>query len=91
MRIPTTDIAAPTTSSLRSAERLAHQPVETGTGGCAARGVALALAEGALLFPWDDVTVLPFGFPVDLDVEEGVLRGISVCHRERSLQGNRVE
>jgi hypothetical protein len=48
--------------------------METGTGGCAAREVGLAFAEGALFFPWDEVTVLPLGF--DLDGEEGVLRGI---------------
>ncbi len=36
-RIPTTAITAPTTSNLRSGERVLHHETETGSGGCAAR------------------------------------------------------
>src|SRR5262249_26041480 len=78
--IPTTDMTAPTTSNFRSGERLAHQPGETGSGCCGARTAGFAFAAGALLFPSEGVTVLPLGFPLALEVEEGVLRGIIVCH-----------
>src|SRR5688572_12105109 len=69
---PTTDMTAPTISSLRSGERACHQETET-TGGW--DGVFFFAA--ALSFPRAGVTTLPFGFAPDLDVTgEGVLRGI---------------
>jgi hypothetical protein len=73
---PTSDMIAPTTSSLRSGERLAHQETETGSGW--ARAVDLPFDEAGLLFafPCEGVNVLPFAFEPDLEVEEGVLRGI---------------
>ena len=76
MRIPTTDMTAPTTSSLRSGERVLHQETETGSGWCEARGADFPFAAGVLLFPEEGVTVLPLGFPVVLADEEGVLSGI---------------
>jgi hypothetical protein len=69
-------MTAPTTSSLRSGERLAHQPTETGTGGCEARGADFPFAAGVLPFPCEEVNVLPLGFPLDLEAGAGVLRGI---------------
>src|SRR5689334_4485448 len=85
---PTTDMIAPTTSSLRSAERLAHQPMETGSGGCGVRGAGFPFEPGDLLFPDEGVTVLPLGFPADLEAEEGVLRGIQLLflHKPRNLR-----
>jgi hypothetical protein len=72
---PTTDIIAPTTSSLRSAERLSHQ--ETETGSACARAADFPFDEAGLLFafPCEGVNVLPFAFEPDLE-EDGVLRGI---------------
>ena len=80
---PTTDMTAPTTSSLRSAERVSHHETETTDG---AAGVVFFGA--ALFFPREDVTTLPFGFTPDFEeVGEGVLRGIRKCLcEERSLR-----
>src|SRR5512138_2429898 len=75
---PTTAITAPTTSSLRSAERVSHQVRATGSGwGCG--GVFFLEGAGLLLPPLRPagVTVLPTGFPFDFDGEEGVFRGIT--------------
>jgi len=69
---------APTTSSLRSGERLFHQ--ETGAPAGCGRGVDFPFEAGALRaagsFPGEGFSVLPFGFPADLDDEEGVLIGM---------------
>jgi hypothetical protein len=87
---PTTDMIAPTTSSLRSGERPAHQPMETGSGGCGVRGADFPFEPGDLLFPEEGVTVLPLGFPADLEDAEGVLRGIRLLllHKPLNLQDN---
>jgi hypothetical protein len=77
---PTTDMIAPTTSSLRSGERLFHQETETGSGW--ARAADFPLDGLALLFPLEGVKVLPFELAPDLEVEEGVLRGMGRCHCE---------
>jgi hypothetical protein len=81
-------MTAPTKSSLRSAERLSHQPTETGSGGCEARDADFPFAAGVLLFPCEEVTVLPLVFPLDLEAEEGVLRGIRLplAHKPLKLQ-----
>ena len=88
MRIPTTDMSAPTTSSLRSGESVLHQEAETGSGWYEARGVDFPLAAGVLLFPEEGVTVLPLGFPLALAGEEGVLSGIRlpILHKPLNLQ-----
>ena len=71
-------MTAPTTSSLRSGERVLHQETETGSGGCEARGADFPFAAGVLLFPDEGPTVLPLGFPLALAGEEGVLSGIQL-------------
>src|SRR5690349_13794664 len=85
---PTTDMIATTTSSLHSGERLAHQPMETGTRACEARGEGFPFEPDDLFFPDEGVTVLPLGFPVDLEEAEGVLRGIRLpfMHKPLNLQ-----
>jgi hypothetical protein len=69
-------MTAPTKSSLRSGERLSHQLTETGSGGFEVRGADFPFAAGVLLFPGEEVSVLPLGFPLDLEAGAGVLRGI---------------
>jgi uncharacterized membrane protein len=76
LRIPTTVITAPTTSSLRSGERVLHQDGETGSGGGAPRGADFPLLGEALPFADEGVTVLPLAFPPERDAGAGVLRGI---------------
>jgi hypothetical protein len=63
---------APTTSSLRSAERASHQLIET-TGDWTG---TFFFETG--FFPLEGVRTFPFGFPEgpDLAAEDGVLRGI---------------
>src|SRR5215216_6772685 len=73
---PTTDMIAPTTSSLRSGERASHQEMET-TGSWA--GVFFFEAGLFFSFPLEEVRTFPFGFPPDLAGEDGVLRGIGRC------------
>ena len=70
---PTTDMTAPTMSSLRSGERASHQLMET-AGGWA--GIFFFEAGLFLSFPLEGVTTFPFSFAPDLAGEEGVLRGI---------------
>ena len=76
--IPITAMTAPTTSSMRSAERVSHQETETGSG--VARGEAFPLLgiAFALSLPREReaVNALPFGFAFDLDEVKGILRGI---------------
>src|SRR5215207_1313416 len=87
---PTIDMTAPTTSSLRSAEREFHQETETGCGGCETRGVDFAFAPDVLFFPGEEVPVLPLALPPapDRDAGEGVLRGIRLplLHKQLNLQ-----
>jgi hypothetical protein len=58
---------------LRSAERVSHQGTETTAGG---EGSDFFEADLPLLFALEGVTTFPFGFPPDLEAEEGVLRGM---------------
>jgi|SRR5690349_4447949 hypothetical protein len=76
-------MTAPTTSSLRSGESVFHQETETGSG--CGRGADFPFGVGDLLFPDEEVTVLPLGFPVDLEEAEGVLRGIRLPLRHKPI------
>jgi hypothetical protein len=81
MRIPTTDMIAPTTSSFRSGVSESHQErLITGLGGAA--GCVFFFGEDLLSpLPREGVTALLLGFPagfeLDLDAGDGVLRGMS--------------
>src|SRR5688500_8341589 len=70
---PTTDITAPTMSSLRSGESASHHEMETTRG-----WAGVFFLESGLFFPFplEGVRTFPFGLLPDLACEEGVLRGI---------------
>ena len=77
MSNPTTDMITPTTSSLRSGERDAHQEA-TVSGWRVAGGADFAFAAGdlraALSLLFEEVNV--FDFPAGLEEEDGVLSGM---------------
>src|SRR5512134_2409577 len=78
MSKPTTAIRAPTASSLRSGESESHQEPEIMAGSWRDADFPFGVEPLLCPLPCEGASVLPFGFPFDLDGEEGVLSGMAV-------------